>query len=117
MTTAELSSITYKGKTQSSFAWARELGISPTTLKRRLMNDWKLEDAFQPPPPRGAVTKDEAEQALNDMLFKELPERFKSLVTVSYDGAKYGEWIRTQHRDEFNKWFEKIYLPNHQPPI
>ena len=115
MSTSESGHITYNGKTQSSFAWARELGISPTTLARRLKAGWTIQNAMVPPAPRGDVTKNDAEQHLNEMLFKDLPERFKPLVTVRYDGAKYGEWIRSNHRDKFNEWYETVYLPNHCP--
>ncbi len=38
--------LTYKGRTQSIPAWAREVGIAHTTLRLRLAKDWPLERVF-----------------------------------------------------------------------
>ena len=43
--------ITYKGKTQTVTAWAREIGINVDTLRHRLYdNNWTLDEAMTTPP-------------------------------------------------------------------
>lgn len=42
--------ITYKGKMQTRAAWAEELGLSPITLRKRLITlDWPVEKALTTP--------------------------------------------------------------------
>lgn len=41
--------LTYKGRTQSRAAWAKEFGISTTTLWRRLADGWDLAKALETP--------------------------------------------------------------------
>ena len=36
----------YKGKSQSLYAWAEEIGISYTSMYRRIKNGWPPEEAF-----------------------------------------------------------------------
>lgn len=38
--------ITYKGKTQTVYQWAKELGISRNVLYNRLERDWDIEKAL-----------------------------------------------------------------------
>jgi hypothetical protein len=37
---------TFNGKTQCIADWAKEVGISPQSMQKRLNNDWPLEKAF-----------------------------------------------------------------------
>ena len=39
--------IEYKGKSQSMYAWARELDMNPKTLTERLRRGWTIERAFE----------------------------------------------------------------------
>ena len=38
--------VTYQGKTQPVYAWARELGMHPNTLGERLRRGWSIDRAF-----------------------------------------------------------------------
>ena len=51
--------ITFNGKTLDQAGWAREIGITPTTLGRRLKNpNWTLEMTLTTPPiPRKESSK------------------------------------------------------------
>lgn len=113
----DLNAVTYKDKTQPCYAWAKQLGISPTTLKRRLEYGWELADAFVPPTLKGAVSKDEAEQALNDLLWNELPSNLSAMVTGKCQTPRYGTWIREHHRKAFDLWYTTVYLPNHSAAL
>jgi lambda repressor-like predicted transcriptional regulator len=42
--------MTYLGKTQTSAAWAREYGISKSTLRNRIVKGWSIKDALTTPP-------------------------------------------------------------------
>lgn len=39
--------LTYKGKTQNAEDWARELGMKPQTIRRRLSRGWSVEKTFE----------------------------------------------------------------------
>jgi hypothetical protein len=41
--------ITFRGRTQTTSRWARELGLSPSGLRDRLTQGWPLEEALTMP--------------------------------------------------------------------
>lgn len=49
--------LTFQGKTQSLFAWSREIGVSRATIKERLTHGWSVEDALTRPVQKKSFSK------------------------------------------------------------
>lgn len=41
--------ITYRGKTKTMMEWSKEIGMSYTTLRRRINSGWNVNEAFERP--------------------------------------------------------------------
>ncbi len=109
-----IKSLTIDGVTKGVSEWAKDVGMSPTTLHGRLQRGWDPEEAIRAPAGRPTVSKNDAELALNDMTRDQLPSQLAKLIPVNYRGTKCGEVIRSSFRKEFDNWFNKVYVPNHE---
>lgn len=78
--------ITYKGKTDTLYSWAKKLGVKYSLMKDRLASGWSIEKAIETPP-RYTAVKD------SDMIGK----KFNKLTVVSFyksiNGRKYWNCI------------------------
>lgn len=105
--------ITLDGVTRTVYEWARVLNMSPSTIRNRLELGWDPQTALTAPAGRPPVSKHSAEMILNEMTRDQLPGQLASLVPAEYRGKKLGEFLRDNHRDQFDKWFMDVYVRNH----
>jgi hypothetical protein len=64
--------LTFNGKTQNPEDWARELGIKPQTLRRRVSRGWPVERVLTAPAKRGTPGESSATAKLTDELVRQL---------------------------------------------
>lgn len=105
-----LTKLTHNGETLTISEWAGRKGINPHTIQTRLDRGYSVENAIEIPivkPP----SKSDAEMALNDMSFQDLPlEVTKAIKSANVVTKRYGTWFRTNYRPAFDKWFTTNYL-------
>lgn len=118
----------YNGKTDSISGWAKTFGIRPQLIHTRITRGWSLEDAISRPvlgvySGNKSISKNDAELMLNEMQLNDLPNFAKRIVKKhKYNGKKYGQFIRSLFRKEFDAWFDAnkpkiaLYLGNMQHP-
>jgi hypothetical protein len=78
--------LTFNGKTQTLAAWARELGISNTTIRQRIRCGWSIAEALSTPPQKG---KRHAKPATVATAKRQLPARSPSAKSLPTTRPQY----------------------------
>lgn len=104
--------LTYKGKTQNSVEWSKEVGLTPATIISRKARGWSDEKTLSEPIFTSAnkITKNDGELYLNDLERHQLPEELRVLI----DGRKtkkFGQLLRAEFSKSFDKWYNETYKP------
>lgn len=110
--------IEYKGESLTVGAWAKKLGIKSSSLSNRLDRGWPVERALGEKidttfsnTQHKTPSKGDAELWLNDQTVDTIPKSLRKCLSKSpIPGKKFGNSIRTFHREVFNKWFEEEFL-------
>lgn len=81
---------TFNGKTLCIADWAKEIGISPASLQKRLNKGWPLEMALSPERRDGSF----ADHVIKRKSTKGQPRRHKGSKYIEIDGVSktYSEW-------------------------
>lgn len=103
--------IAHMGKEKSLVEWAKEKNMSQQALLKRLQRKgWTVADAIEKPFGK-QPSKNDAELYLNDLTMETLPEEFRVIfANKKQHGKKYGHYIRSEHRAQFDRWFKESYL-------
>ena len=111
--------VEHEGKKLSVLDIARMTGCKPTTIRSRIYAGWDTKRLLALKPEsivkfgnRG-ISKNEAEMDLNETPREKLPKCFLPLIG-GYKKAKFGHYLRYNHRAAFDKWFEAEYVPSKQ---
>lgn len=94
--------------------WSKESGIPASSIYYRINNGWSAKDAVFTAPHAGNIysgesyelTKNGVEQELNDLSADILPKNITALFGKK-PPKKPGTWFRTNHRKEFDKYYER----------
>jgi len=112
--------VEFNGVTHTLAEWGRKLGIRHSTLANRLEAGWTVEAAFLTKTgptfnrnPDKKVTKNDAELLLNETRVENLPSILKAVIPISYEGVRVGSFLRNNHRETFDRWFDTQYYPAH----
>jgi hypothetical protein len=104
--------LTYAGKTLIISDWSKLTGLPERTIANRIGSGWTTERALTEPVSlsqiKGPVSKNDAELALNDMTFDQLPPQLAQLIK-NPNAKKHGRNLRDNFRKEFDLWFKNTY--------
>lgn len=105
--------LTYKGRTMSMLAWAKELGVANAVLYGRKSRGWSDARIIEEPSKnvfsvnRTVPTKSEAMMWLDE---NELPYELLCLAMhIPENAKKKGRLIRDKFPDDFNDWYVKYF--------
>jgi hypothetical protein len=100
--------LTHEGKTLTLNEWAKITGLSRQAIYQR-MNTGHPPEVCLGYKPWEKPSKNEQEMKFNDIPLDQLPNELKKLVEkAGYAGKRYGTFLRSRCRADFDKWFEGL---------